>query len=440
LSQCLAFGVFWIATFWVRVQNSAMSAVGLRTGLCLLLAAMTPIYGWEKAANRRSEKSAIPAAAADRPATAAVNAFGLRLLSELATPAKQKNVFISPLSVFLALAMTESGSAGPTQAAMRKALAVAPGVGEDALHQSSSDLLQSRQLHNDVQFSIANALWSDARLPLASGFVQRCHKLYQADTTSLDLSSPSAADTINAWVKQKTHDKIPFIVTPANLLGSTGVLTNAVYFKGGWEYGFIKNLTKEGDFHLASSGETASKLKKVRFMHQGSIPGAYRSGPGFEAAALPYRSSGTRLYAILPARGKTPEEALAGISLQSLRDPSEPVELELKLPKFTIDFDASLKAPLEHMGMAPAFGPGADFTPMGSSKFYLSEVLHKTRLEVDEAGTVAAASTAGVMTLSATRPQKTEKKTLVFDRPFALLLCDTITDTILFAGVIYDPQ
>jgi serpin B len=395
----------------------------------------------ENMTNRGSEESAVLSTNADEPATAAtaVNAFGLRLLADLAQ-AKRENVFVSPLSVFLDLAMTESGAAGSTQAAMRKALAVPTGVSEDVLHQSSSALLKSMQSQKGVQLSIANALWSDARLPLAASFVQRCRDLYQADTISLDFASPGAADTINAWVKQRTLDKIPTIVTPANLRDSVVVLTNAVYFKGGWQYKFDKNETKEGDFHLASVEGTKGRIKRIWFMHLSAIPRAYRSGPGFEAAALPYESSGFQLYAILPARGKTPQEALAGISVQNLRYSPKSVELDLKLPRFTLDFGTSLKAPLEQMGMAPALHDDADFKPMGSSKFSIGDVLHKTRLEVDEQGTVAAAATAVVMAPPAAVPRKLEIKTLVFDRPFALLLCDTLTNAILFAGVIYDPQ
>jgi serpin B len=382
-----------------------------------------------------SAKAVQPAIAAD-----AVNRFGLKLLAQTTGHGKSQNVFISPLSVFFALAMTESGAAGQTRADMRKALAVSAAVHEDALHESASALLKSLQAQTGVRLSIANALWADARLPLAPGFVERCRNFYQADATTLDLASPGAADTINAWVKKKTEDKIPTIVSSETLRGSSAVLTNAVYFKGGWEYKFDKGETKEGDFHL-SGGRAGqeSKIKKVAFMHRDSIPRGYRRGPGYEAAVLPYASSDIVLYAILPVPGKSPEQALAGISLQNLRAPAPPFELDLKLPKFSLDFAANLNGPLEKMGMASAFRAGADFTPMGSPEFYIGQVLHKTRLEVDEEGTVAAAATGVIMTLSAAR-SPIEKKILVFDRPFALLLCDTKTGAVIFAGVIYDPH
>jgi serine protease inhibitor len=377
-------------------------------------------------------------------AATAVNAFGLKMVTDVAAQRPQKNVFLSPLSVFAALAMTESGAAGQTRTAMRQAMAVPASISEDALQESASALLKSLRSRKGVELLIANALWADAELPLAPRFVQQCLSLYQADATTLDFSEPTAADAINAWVKRNTQGKIPSIVTVSDVRNSATIITNAVYFKAGWMFRFPKNQTQDGTFHLVNSKE-----KKVPFMHRSAIPGAYRSGNGFEAAALPYgssryQSSQIALYAVLPAAGKSPEEVLAKIMVKELVVASQRNVLELldlRLPRFTLDFSAGLRGPLEQMGMSVAFGREADFSPMGSPKFYINEVLHKTRLEVDEEGTVAAAVTA-VVTAAAKpeKPQPVERKTLVFDRPFGLLLCDTQTGAVLFAGVIYDPH
>jgi serpin B len=175
-------------------------------------------------------------------------------------------------------------------------------------------------------------------------------------------------------------------------------------------------------------------------MHSELVPHGYRSGEGYEAAALPYASSNMVLYAILPAPGTPPQKVLTHELIYNLRSRREAVDLELKLPKLTLDFGAKLNDPLNGMGMGPAFRPGANFTPLGSPKFYIGQVLHRTHLEVDEEGTVAAAATAVTMRGFSARPEAAIKKTLVFDRPFALLLCDTQTGAILFAGVIFDPS
>lgn len=369
-----------------------------------------------------------------QPASKAINAFGLKLVTGVAAQETHKNVFVSPLSVFAALAMAETGSAGQTQKAIRETLAVPPSISEDALHESVSALLKSLPSQKGVELSIANALWSDAQWPLKTSFVDQCRKFYEADATTLDFNHASTvADTINHWVKEKTKGKIADIVTPATIQASKAILTNAVYFKGGWEYTFDKNQTQPWTFHLVDGKE-----KKVPLMHRSSIKGAYRSGDGFEAAALPYENSAMRLYAILPAKGKSPEQVLATIQVEKLSTPSEPNELDLRLPRFTLDFSIALKTTLGHMGMSPAFRTEADFRPMGPLNFFITDVLHKTRLEVDEEGTVAAAATA-VIAAGAAMPRPMPKKVLVFDRPFAILLYDGQTGTILFAGVIYEP-
>ena len=210
-----------------------------------------------------------------------------------------------------------------------------------------------------------------------------------------------------------------------------------MYFKGLWAKPFPKSETQDRPFHLANGQE-----KKVPMMHKSSIADAYRSGNGFEAAVLPYKSSdpaspGIVLIAVLPAKGTSPEAALAGIDVQKLYA-SESARLDLQLPKFTTDYSASLAPALQKLGMGIAFSSHADFKPMGPPNFYISDVLHKTRLEVDEEGTVAAAATSVMMTAAAMRPE--QPKTLVFDRPFGVLLCDTRSGAILFAGVIYDPS
>ena len=368
------------------------------------------------------------------PATTAVNSFGLKLLADLAGHRRHENVFISPLSVFVALTMTETGAAGKTQAAMRNTLAVPSNLSDDDLHESASDLLKALASQKGVDLSIANALWSDARLPLSAAFIEKCRNLYAADATTLDFSQSQAADTINDWVSNKTQGKIPTIVTPASVREANAILTNAVYFAGRWENQFSKDQTKDDAFHLADG-----RKKQVPMMHNSYVEDAYRSGNGFEAAALPYRNSRMVLYAILPAPDKTPEEALAHVSVEKLHRQSEPTRLDLKLPKFTIDFDAALKAPLARMGMGIAFSHEAEFAPLGSPLFFIGDVLHKTRLEIDEEGTVAAAATTVIGKAMATMPPKRKKRTLVFNRPFALLLCDDQTGTILFAGVIYAP-
>lgn len=378
----------------------------------------------------RSDKPLDPALIAQsKDASAAMNDMGLKMVAALSAQRPRQNVFISPLSIFMALAMTESGAGGATRDAMRQALAVPPGLSDDQLRASSSALLKVFQTERGAELSIANGLWSDSSMPMSAEFAKQCRESYQADATTLDFGQPSAAAEIEKWVKEKTHGKVSGLISPDQLRSMRALLTNAVYFHGKWAHQFPKNETAPHNFHLANGG-----VKKVQMMHQDSLSGAYRQGNGFEAAALDYRSSHMRLYAILPSPGSSPEQALAKISMRQLQASAGHIELDLRMPRFTLDYKEELRDVLSGMGMDAAFQSGADFAPMGSPGFFIGGVIHKTRLEVDEEGTVAAASTAVKMLASAPRV-----KTLVFDRPFALLLCDTQTNAILFAGVIYEP-
>lgn len=380
----------------------------------------------------RSDKPPDPVLIAQgKDASEAMNDMGLKMVAALSARRPRQNVFISPLSIFMALAMTESGAGGATKDAMRQALAIPPGLSDDQLRASSSALLKVLQAERGAELSIANGLWSDSSMPMSSDFVKRCKTSYQADVTSLDFQKPAAAaNEIEKWVEDKTHGKISGLISPDALLKTRALLTNAVYFHGKWASQFPKKETVPQSFHLATGG-----VKKVQMMHQSSLSGAYRQGDGFEAAALDYRESHMRLYAILPSQGSSPEQALAKISMDKLKASAVHTELDLRMPRFTLDYKEELTDTLSGMGMGAAFQDGADFTPMGSPGFFIGGVVHKTRLEVDEEGTVAAAATA-VKMLPSSVPRM---KTLVFDRPFALLLCDTQANAVLFAGVVYEP-
>jgi serpin B len=378
----------------------------------------------------RPDKPVDPALIAQgKDASAAMNGMGLKMVAALSARRPKQNVFISPLSIFMALAMTESGAGGGTRDAMRQALSVPPGLSDAQLRGSASALMKVLQAERGAELSIANGLWSDSSMPMSQDFVKRCNTFYHADVTSLDFQKPAAASEIEKWVKEKTHGKISGLISPDALLNTRALLTNAVYFHGKWAHQFPKNETAPQSFHLATGG-----VKKVQMMHQDSLAGAYRQGDGFEAAALDYRESHIRLYAILPSKGSSPEQALAKISMDKLKASAGHVELDLRMPRFTLDYKEELTDTLSGMGMDAAFQSGADFAPMGSPGFFIGGVVHKTRLEVDEEGTTAAAATGVAMLASVPRV-----KSLVFDRPFALLLCDTQTNAVLFAGVVYEP-
>jgi serpin B len=402
----------------------------MRVLVCI--AAIAPLLCGQ-GSNKKMDVQALSQQA--KVAAAAQNGFGLELVAQLAAEQPHKNIFISPTSVFLALMMAETGSEKKTLTALRHTMSVADATPEEALHQSASAMSKALRAHQDVELSIANALWSDVQVPLAPAFIARCRELYAAEAFSLEFKKPGAADQINAWVRKETRDKIKEIVTQRQVAAVKAILTNAVYFKARWLEVFSKDATQDAPFHLVSGGQ-----KQVPMMHQDGLRGLYRSGPGYEAAMLPYGRSGMALYAILPAQGKKPEEVVSKMAVDKLMNDFTPYELEVRLPRFSMDFSASLRPELIKMGAGIAFQfPGAEFRPLGSPLFYLGDVLHKTRLEIDEEGTVAAAVTAIMAPVGAAMPQKREKRVLNFDRPFGLILADSHTGVVLFAGVVYEP-
>jgi serpin B len=364
-------------------------------------------------------------------AVTAQRTFGFHLLREIVDREPGKNVFISPLSVFLALQMTENGAGGTTLTAMRKTLAL-PDQDATKLNESAAALQNALKARDAAALTIANALWADKHFTLAPDFVRICESVFGARAASLNFADPKAADEINNWVKSNTNGKIPSIVTHDIVRKAAVILTNAVYFAAKWRSEFAASETKDEVFH-----KTGGATKTVPMMHQPLVRGAYRSGSNFEGAMLYYKESSVYFCALLPLAGHAPKDALAAFTPDA--GPAE-FDLDLKLPRFSLDFSASLVPFLKKMGMDVAFHyPEADFKPMGSPEFYISDVIHKTRLEVDEKGTVAAAATAVIMAAGAAMPQARPKKVLVFDRPFAVVIGDSQTGAVLFAGVIEEP-
>ncbi len=367
-------------------------------------------------------------------AVAAQRTFGLHLLRELIDRKPAQNVFISPLSVFLALHMTENGAAGATRTAMRKALSLPP-LDAAALNASSVALQGLLKGRDPGALTIANALWADRQFTLAPDFVKLCESVFNAHAASLDFTDPKSTVEMNDWVKTNTNGKIGDIVTYDAVRKAAVVLINAVYFAGKWRSEFPASQTSDQPFH-----KTGGSTKTVPMMRQTRLTGAYRSGGNFEGAMLFYKESSMFFYVLLPQPGKTPKDALASLDLDHLTSGPSEFDLDLKLPRFSLDFSASLVEDLKKMGMDVAFHyPQADFVPMGSKQFYISDVIHKTRLEVDEKGTVAAAATAVTMMAGSAMPQRRPVKTLVFDRPFAVLIGESQTGAVLFAGAIEDP-
>jgi serine protease inhibitor len=371
----------------------------------------------------------------------AINRFGFRLLRELAGDAPAENLLISPASLSAALSMTYNGAAGETARAMAEALCQ-EGLSLDEINRAHATLWAAlASADPQVTFEAANSLWARLGIPFLPDFMQRNREFYGAEVANLDFGDPQAADIINAWVNSQTHGKIADIVEPPIDPLTILFLINALYFKGQWRHQFDKTATKSGVFHLPDG-----RGKPCPLMTQSGTY-LYLEGLGFQAISLPYGAGRLCLYVFLPAA----ELSLAGfLNMLGTNDVSawnawmgELRERDgvITLPSFKVSYAKSLNDALSTLGMGVAFGDNSDFramSPLGEDPgIYIANVLHKTVMEVNEEGTVAAAVTKVDMMLKYIPPPPFK---MVVDRPFFCAIRDNETGVIVFAGVVVEPE
>jgi serpin B len=369
---------------------------------------------------------------------AATSRFSFKLYNQLLKDRTSKNVFVSPSSVILALAMTYNGAEGETRQAMARALEI-EGLSLQEVNRAFADLKSALGTADPkLQLKIANSLWARKGVSLKPDFIQRTKEFYAAEVTSLDFSDPNAPATINSWVKNNTGDRIDKIVDKISD-DTILFLINAIYFKGQWTIEFDKSKTREDDFKLADGSQ-----KRLPMMSQSGKYNYYK-GKDFQAVSLPYGTGRMNMYVFLPDKSTTLDQFERKLAVQDWETWLKNFRVapgELMLPRFKVEYEVDLNDVLKALGMAEAFDPlRANFSGIaqpGQERIYISKVKHKTFGEVNEEGTVAAAVTSvtAVMT-SVQAPQ--ENFIMKVDRPFFVAIRDNQTGTLLFMGSIADP-
>ncbi len=366
---------------------------------------------------------------------ASSTAFAFKLHGEALRQNEGKNVFLSPASVLFALSMATSGAAGETRDEMLSALELKGWKRED-LDASCGALLRWLEGGEPgVRLDVANSAWLRQAYPFDPGYVNRLEDAYKARARTVDFNSPKSLQMINDWVKDRTQGKIlkagPDAIQPLDVL----FLVNAVYFKGGWKKKFEKSLTRDQPFHLGNG-----KSKIVPFMQRTGYYD-YADAKGFQALRIPYGEKGRMaLYVFLPKEGVTLarlQEQLAALGAK-WHSGLDGNSVQLELPRFTLEFGITLKPALVAMGLKKAFSKEADLSGMSprGRELFISEVWHKTYVDVNEEGTEAAAvTTVGVAKSAEPRGPLAFK----VDRPFFCAIADDTTGTILFTGSIVDP-
>ena len=365
------------------------------------------------------------------------NDFGFNLYKNLAR--ENENIMISPVSVSLAMAMVYNGANGATREDMARALNV-QGLELDRLNKNNLALLYYlTSADPELTVNIANSIWMLEDFKFSEAFVATVKNDYQAEAKKLDFADPKSADVINKWVNDKTRGTIDQIVTPPIDSQTIMFLINAVYFKGSWTSPFETELTSEQAFNLVD-GQTVT----VPTMYQsGSFD--YLKSSGFQALRLPYgEDEQMAMVLFLPDQNTSLSEFQNQLNQDNWSNWQAHFEAKagtLMLPKFTMEYEKSLNQVLAELGMGIAFEPGkADFSGLAAAAagdIYISNVKHKTFIQVDESGTEAAAVTSVEVGTTSMPAYDFE---LNFDRPFFYAIEDSETGAIVFMGSVLDPS
>ncbi len=369
--------------------------------------------------------------------------FALALFGGLCLESGDGNVMFSPYSISSALAMTWAGASGTTAGEMAAVLGF--DIDRPLVHSGFRRIGgmldpegRAAMCEGDpIELDAANAVWAEAGFPLLDTYVGIVTGCYRAEARNADFSGNPEAQrqTINGWVSEATHGRIEDLLGPGSISADTRmVLTNAVYFKGSWLDEFDPGQTREGSFTTLAGVE-----KTVPLMHR-TDDMDYFDGEGFRAVSLPYSDGASRMVAILPDSGvREFEQRFSTADLTAMTDGFSTREVFLAMPRFECTSSFSLSPVLSGMGMAGAFDPStADFSGMtGGRDLFVSDVVHKAFVRVDETGTEAAAATGVIMALTA-MPQD-QPVQFVLDRPFVFLIIDDLTGTVLFMGRMADP-
>ncbi|WP_234570116.1 serpin family protein [Rhodohalobacter sp. 614A] len=367
------------------------------------------------------------------------HSFSYKIFSRtVAYDQKEENIFISPLSISMALAMTLNGAEGQTFEDMRSTLEL-KGMDLEEINSSFKSLMELLvSLDPSVQLKIANSIWYREGFPVNSEFQQNMDEYFSAQIQGLDFSDPASVDVINNWVSENTEELIEKIIDeiPGDVVM---YLINALYFKGEWLRQFDPDETTPADFYL-ENGETV----EVEMMNQQGRFATYQNEE-VQMIELPYGDSLFTMTILMPGNDETPidqfiEEQVTAENLDQWRSNlhvSEYHQITVGLPRFEMEYEITYNDVLKAMGMEIAFTPGmADFSGLiesESADLWIDEVKHKTFIRVDEEGTEAAAVTSVAIVETSLPPS------MIVNRPFVFIIYERESGANLFMGKIKNP-
>jgi len=386
------------------------------------------------------------------------NRFAVELYEQLR--GQEGNLFFSPYSISTALAMTYAGAGGQTEKQMAEVLCfpTAPSSADEdpneiksaqlvwnkkAFHLAFGEIindLNKRDEKGNYELIVANALWGQKGYGFLGEFLELIKTYYDGGLNEVDFVSDTetARNVINVWVEKKTKDKIKELIARGALNSMTRlVLTNAIYFKGNWARQFEKDKTKDAPFTLISGRKIDAAM-----MNQ-TAEFNYMETESFQGLELPYVDNGLSMIILLPKKIDGLDEFEGTFTQENLSEWLSKLrkrEVIVSIPKFAMTSQFGLAGVLKSMGMVDAFVPNAaNFSGMnGKRDLFISAVIHKAYVDVNEEGTEAAAATGVVIGVTSARPEQIP----VFraDHPFLFLIRDNKSGSILFIGRVMNPK
>ncbi|OPG97236.1 hypothetical protein B2I21_15265 [Chryseobacterium mucoviscidosis] len=371
----------------------------------------------------------------------AMNTMGLHILQQMS--AKEKgdgnNLLISPYSISAAIGMAYNGSVGETRQEMAEVMGWS-GLEMERVNASQA-ALQQLLTHpgNGIEIGIANSMWMKDGIPVEETYKTTIQQTYEAELRTLNGQPTQAKEEINQWVQQHTEGMIPNLMQEPPEKEALMILVNAIAFDGNWMDEFDPEYTTDDEFKLANG-----KALSVPMMHQ-KKQFQYSENKDWQAVRLPYGEGQMHLLVVLPREGRTLDQVQQQLldAPKRLDAGSEYRLVELSLPRFRAEYGVNLRETLQQMGMEMAFDPyAANFTGMISPgpnlQAYIGQIQHHAVMEVNEQGTVAAASTMVGMAAGSAPP--TDPVKMNMNRPFMVAVVDEATDAWVFAGSIYNPD
>lgn len=384
-----------------------------------------------------------------------INQFSFQYLKHACKEAGGKNTILSPQSIYHCLAMSYVASGGNTRKELKDIIHF-PGKNDELIKNLSELREQFRKAneHEKLEVTVANSLWIDSTYAsFRKSYLEQVEDGFEASLFAIKFADKiAAAGQINAWVMDKTNDRILGIVSPDDFASKSGlgiinepglVAVNAVYFKSDWASRFNESDTKERDFFIAPG-----KKAKTMMMHQESLL-HYAENSNFKMLELPYINQLFSMYVVLPKKIISPEEIISTFNLEMFNDLKTDVmtyDVDVLFPKYEIDSQSKTLEILKKMGIKDLFDQNkADldkmiFKKLEAYRVYINEVRQKAWIKVDEKGTEAAAATASInMTFGCSAPMAMPFAEFHADHPFLYFIVHNESQSILFAGWIKEP-